>query len=96
MFLFLGLKIIEISVQTRSINGGIIPLSTILERLNSRAQLLHISTSSSTSQSNSSAGAITEDDVKRAIEKLVTLSSGYRMIKLSKDNIGFFASLLCL
>mmetsp|Transcript_16759 Transcript_16759/g.24310 ORF Transcript_16759/g.24310 Transcript_16759/m.24310 type:complete len:254 (-) Transcript_16759:28-789(-) len=77
----LGQKIIEISVQTRSINGGIIPLSTILERLNARAQ------SQFSSSSSSQSSVITEDDVKRAIEKLVTLSSGYRMIKLSKDNI---------
>ena len=82
----IGLKIIEVGVQTRAVNGGIVPLATLLKRLNYRKTYsppLSSSTSSATT-----ALSITGDDVKRAVEKLATLGSGFQMIQLSNNTMG--------
>lgn len=63
----LGIIIIQICLQSRSINGGIISLNDLLERVRA-------------SRKNSKQLA-SLDDLKKAIEKLAVLGKGYQLLK---------------
>lgn len=75
----LGLKIIQICVKTRVENGGIISLN-ILYKILQQQQLR--------SKSNNNHGdiKISIEDVKRSVEKLSVLGSGFRIVNISKNN----------
>jgi ESCRT-II complex subunit VPS22 len=69
----LGVIVINIAVQTRSMNGGIIELSDLVSRLN-RAR--H-------SDASADVTMVSEDDVRRAVDKLSALGNGFRMLDIS-------------
>lgn len=66
----LGVKIIEITVQTRSLNGGIMNLKEVLSILQTRVRQ-----------------NVIEEDVVRAIEKVQTLGSGFRLARLGRNTV---------
>lgn len=65
----IGVQILQIGVQTRSINGGIMSLQELLNRVQSCP--------------GRSKQRISRDDVKRAIEKIGVLGSGVKLIQAS-------------
>ena len=64
----LGVQIIQICLATRHVNGGIISLSELRDRIRN---------SKSRSRQNTS-----DDDIKRAVEKLSVLGSGFQIIEV--------------
>eukprot|EP01035_Chromulina_nebulosa_P060176 gene60176-82330_t len=79
----LGLKIIEVGVQTRAVNGGIVPLATLLKKLNHRKNYSQIQPSSSSTTTT----LITGDDVKRAPapRQMLPLFAGRALDRLGDD-----------
>lgn len=75
----LGLKIIQICIQTRVENGGIISLDSLHNIL--QKQIILRSKSS-----NNNDIKISIEDVKRSVEKLSVLGSGFRIVNISKNN----------
>jgi ESCRT-II complex subunit VPS22 len=67
----IGVKVIQISLETRSLNGGLVPLNDIMHRI----QQAKYNTQS----------VISKQDVKRSIEKLSILQSGFRLLTLGQD-----------
>lgn len=65
----LGVQIIQICLQTRSTNGGIISMKELYDRL--------CSTPGRRNQN------ISEDDIKRSIEKVAILGNGLKIIEVS-------------
>jgi ESCRT-II complex subunit VPS22 len=65
----LGVQIIHICVETRSSNGGMITLKEVLALVRSKK--------------SSSATAISAEDIKRAVEKISILNSGFKVIEVS-------------
>lgn len=65
----LSIQIIDVSLSTRSLNGGLIPLPDLIRRI---SRLRGIAEE----------GAITEDDIKRAVETMAPLGSGLEIISL--------------
>lgn len=63
----LGIQIIQVSVQTRASNGGIISMNEMLSSLRS---------------SGKTRRDLSQDDVKRAVEKLSVLGSGFKIIEV--------------
>jgi ESCRT-II complex subunit VPS22 len=73
----LGVKILQICLQTRSMNGGIISLKELLVRLQSFP-----------GTQRGSPIAINKEDVYRALEKVEVLGNGLRVVVLpSKEKI---------
>lgn len=69
----LGVQIIAVCLRTRHKNGGYIELSLLLRHLNSvRAEDMH---------------RISEDDIERAISKLLVLGSGFQLSVLGELRI---------
>lgn len=64
----IGVQVLQIGVQTRAINGGIMPLQDLVEKVRCCP--------GRTRQS------ISREDVKRAIEKIAVLGSGVKRIKV--------------
>lgn len=64
----LGVKIIQITVQTRAANGGIMSVKDIHSRIVSVGRLKH---------------ALSMEDLMRAVEKLAVLGGGFKLIKIS-------------
>jgi len=78
----LGVKIIQISVKTRTANGGMIALEDLLKLLKaSSAQATTRSTASS--MASGSQQQISAEDVKRAVEKLAVLGGGFRLVNIA-------------
>lgn len=65
----LGVQIIQLCVETRASNGGLISMSEVLSQV--RAQ----------NKTNLSM-AVSAEDVKRAVEKISMLSSGFKIIEM--------------
>jgi ESCRT-II complex subunit VPS22 len=61
----LGVVIIQSCVMLRSINGGIVPLDVLLERV----------------RLNPAFAAVTVEDIKRAMKKLEVLGDGFRLLE---------------
>jgi ESCRT-II complex subunit VPS22 len=74
----LGIIVIQICLQTRSRNGGIISLTDLLERARAYKK-----------KSKQKASL---DDLKKAIEKLAVLGKGYQLIKFNKNEIPYLLS----
>jgi ESCRT-II complex subunit VPS22 len=69
----LGVKIIKLTVQTRNLNGGIISIRELLEKIkNSDKNLKH---------------EISLDDIKRSIEKLTILGNGLKIVNISDNPV---------
>lgn len=68
----LGVKVIQIAVQTRSQNGGIMPIEDMLSRLRHR---MH------------GKQAISHEDLLRAVDKISVLGSGFRLLKLGGNTL---------
>lgn len=66
----LGVKVVQITVQTRATNGGIISIHDIYERINAGKG----------GKSN-----LSVEDIKRAVEKLVILGGGFRIVYISNN-----------
>ncbi len=64
----LGVKVIEITVQTRSINGGIMGVQEVMDRLQQSNLQLR--------------GHIILDDIMRAVDKIKVLGSGFRIVRI--------------
>ncbi len=64
----LGVKIIQITVQTRAANGGIMSVKDIHSRIVSTGKLKH---------------DLSTEDIMRAVEKLAILGGGFKLIKIS-------------
>lgn len=64
----LGVKIIQITVQTRAENGGVMALRDIHDRIRRSGKLSH---------------EISIEDLIRAIEKLAVLGGGFKVIKVA-------------
>ena len=64
----IGVQVLQIGVQTRALNGGIMPLFDLLERVRSCP--------------GRSGQTISREDIKRAIEKISVLGSGVKLIKV--------------
>jgi ESCRT-II complex subunit VPS22 len=81
----LGIKIIQICLQTRSANGGIITLRELVARVREKQRLAEAarkrrsSTSSQTTQ-------ISSEDVMRSIEKLEILGKGFSLVHTGKKS----------
>eukprot|EP00607_Mallomonas_marina_P009542 CAMPEP_0182419462 /NCGR_PEP_ID=MMETSP1167-20130531/3922_1 /TAXON_ID=2988 /ORGANISM="Mallomonas Sp, Strain CCMP3275" /LENGTH=171 /DNA_ID=CAMNT_0024594411 /DNA_START=256 /DNA_END=771 /DNA_ORIENTATION=- len=69
----LGVIVIQITVQTRSENGGIISMSDLMQ---------HIRTFKIASRQ-----MVTEDDVKRAITHIQVLGNGFQIIQTDKRSM---------
>jgi ESCRT-II complex subunit VPS22 len=68
----LGVRVIEVCVATRHINGGILALSELLRKLRARAN-------------PAIRGSIASaDDVERAVKKLEVLGSGLRIVDIGQ------------
>jgi ESCRT-II complex subunit VPS22 len=67
----LGIVIIQICLQTRSSNGGLLSLIELMDKLKIR------------SQNQSHKHLTTTDDVLRSIEKLSALGGGFRIININ-------------
>lgn len=87
----LGVKVIELTVQTRAINGGVMTVMEVVRLLNANriskaytnsGKSIHLSGSSS-----SISQELVEDDVLRAIDKIKVLGNGFRLVKVGKQNI---------
>lgn len=65
----LGVQIVQICLATRQVNGGIISLTELRDRIRN---------SKSRNRQNTS-----EDDIKRAVEKLSVLGSGFQIIEVA-------------
>ena len=63
----LGVKIIQVAVQTRTSNGGIMALDDMLLRL----------------RRMNTCGSIASDDIVRSIEKISVLGSGFKIVQLN-------------
>ena len=72
----LGLKIIQICIQTRSENGGIISLITLQDLLQKKIN----------QSKNNNNLIISTEDVKRSVEKLSVLGNGFKIVNFSKNN----------
>jgi len=91
----LGVKIINVCVQTRSVNGGIISLNELYTIIKKKLSSTTIASSSSslktiTSSSSSSSSSLPNKsnnnelsiyDIKRAIEKLMILGNGFKLVE---------------
>lgn len=64
----LGVKIIQITVQTRAANGGIMSVKDIHSRIVSAGKLKH---------------DLSIEDLMRAVEKLAVLGGGFKLIKIA-------------
>jgi ESCRT-II complex subunit VPS22 len=64
----LGVKIIQITVQTRSANGGIMSLKDLLVRIKSGGRLTH---------------DVSMEDLMRAVDKLAILGGGFKIVKIA-------------
>lgn len=64
----LGVKIIQITMQTRAANGGIMSVKDIYDRIKSTGKLSH---------------DLSMEDVSRAVEKLAVLGGGFKLIKIA-------------
>ena len=78
----LGVQIVDICVNTRERNGGIIEMSELI-RLLSKLRGVGNGTATSTSK----AGKITEEDVIRSIKTLEPLGAGYRVVKVGNKSM---------
>lgn len=67
----LAVQVVDICVSTRTMNGGLIPLSELIRLI--------------TKLRGVEAGAIGEDDVERAIQSLEPLGAGYEVIALASS-----------
>ncbi|KAF8313271.1 winged helix DNA-binding domain-containing protein [Clavulina sp. PMI_390] len=74
----LGVQIVDICVNTRERNGGIIEMTELIRLL---SKLRGVDGDSS------KAGKITEDDVVRSIKTLEPLGAGYRVIKVGSKSM---------
>jgi ESCRT-II complex subunit VPS22 len=77
----LGIVITQICLQTRSINGGIISLPNLLERVKT-----HRNKNKLKKQEE-----VSIEDLKRAIDKLSVLGSGFKLVE-SKGKIPYLLS----
>ncbi|RYH12801.1 hypothetical protein EON65_37285 [archaeon] len=68
----LGVKIIQVAVQTRSINGGIMPLDEMLQRVQKKQQ---------------GKQAVSKEDIIRSVDKIGVLGSGFRLLKLGGNMV---------
>ena len=64
----LGVKIIQISVETRAANGGVIAVKDIHSRISKSGKLSY---------------DLSIDDIIRAVEKLAVLGGGFKLIKIA-------------
>jgi ESCRT-II complex subunit VPS22 len=74
----LGVQIVDICVNTRERNGGIIEMSELIRLLSKLRGV---------DNDNSKAGKITEEDVRRSIKTLEPLGAGYRVIKVGDKSM---------
>lgn len=71
----LGVQIIQICVETRSSNGGMITMKEVLAHVRTKKR------------GASSSVAISAEDVKRAVEKISILNSGFKIIEMSNGKV---------
>ena len=72
----LGIVVIQICVQTRSSNGGLIYLDDLVERLTKSDVRIRRN--------------VNVDDIRRAVDKLKVLGSGYQIIEVCIVKLLFF------
>ena len=65
----LAVSVVQIAITTRSVNGGLIPIAEIIERLKN-------------SKFSQAYSKVSEDDVKKAITKLSILGNGYKLYEV--------------
>eukprot|EP00981_Chlorochromonas_danica_P002634 scaffold510_cov179-Ochromonas_danica.AAC.6 len=82
----LGVKIIQIAVQTRALNGGIMPLEEMRERLESKAMTERSQRRASHTQAHTAPPRVSEEDIQRAVEKIAVLGSGFRLLNLGRKH----------
>lgn len=87
----LGVKIIQISMHTRSSNGGMISLKELLNRLNHQGQYAPAQTTSAgkklPSTNSQPQQKVSKDDVLRAIEKISILGNGFQIINMGHQKM---------
>lgn len=64
----LGVQVIQVCVETRSSNGGMISLKEVLAFVRAKKR--------------ANAESISAEDVKRAVEKIAILNSGFKIIEV--------------
>lgn len=64
----LGVKIVQITVETRAANGGIMAVRDVYNRIKNSGKLSH---------------DLSMEDILRAVEKLAVLGGGFKVIKVS-------------
>jgi len=75
----LGVKIIQITVQTRSSNGGIMGLDEMIQKLNEKQQL---DNKHKKVHSSHSPPQLSQEDIIRAMEKISVLGNGFRLLRI--------------
>lgn len=68
----LGVKIIQIAVQARSMNGGIMPIEEMLSKLRMKKH---------------GGASISIEDIHRAVEKISVLGNGFRILSLGGKSV---------
>ncbi|KAJ1436123.1 EAP30 subunit of ELL complex-like protein [Ochromonadaceae sp. CCMP2298] len=83
----LGVKIIQISVQTRAENGGIISVEEVLRRVRNAGQHGQ-GQAGQKGQKGSQMTQVSQEDLTRAVEKLAVLGGGFKLIKTGGGGMG--------
>jgi ESCRT-II complex subunit VPS22 len=77
----IAVRVVDMSVRDRKVSGGIMPLDDMVRRLNKSDDATKVlSKSSGAHGSSSGASAVTAADVRRAVDKLKVLGSGFRVL----------------
>jgi ESCRT-II complex subunit VPS22 len=81
----LGVRIIQICVATRPINGGILSMSELLRLLHTRS---HSSVRARSGDGNPSTSrqVVSADDIERAVKKLSVLGSGFCIVDIGRHD----------
>lgn len=69
----LGVKVIEIAVQSRSLNGGIMSVEEVVEKLEQNNPQLR--------------GHVVKDDIMRAVDKIKILGDGFRVVRVGRKHL---------
>jgi ESCRT-II complex subunit VPS22 len=82
----LSIQIVDVCLNTRSTNGGLISISELTSRLTRMRGGSSTATSAGAGAGSGSRKheAISADDVRKAVDKLAVLGGGYRLVTLDK------------
>jgi len=92
----LSVQIVDVCISTREKNGGLLPMTELLKRLAKTREARQKLQRRLQGTNATFSSDITEEDVKRAINKLSVLSSEYSIITLGSSSASTSGSLFIL